>query len=771
MYKLVDYQQRAVEKMLQSFKELAVAAQERSRRGDDTYARIVLKSPTGSGKTIMTADFLKQLTTEELPDKYVFVWAAPNKLHLQSYKKLRELLRDTSYDLIDIESLESGSLPENAILFTNWEKLYTRNKQGEWSNKAVKRGESEQNIQDVLDATRLEGLKVVLIVDESHQTFFGTNSQLITNEVIRPNFVIEVSATPKLAITDDDRDEDRGRRVAVKFSEVVDSGLIKQEILVNPQIDQDIAEGMSGIEVVFTQALRKRTELKKAYEARGLDINPILLVQLPNEKAETLTELDLRDKDVVEQILRANGITYGNGKLAVWLSGETKHLENIEKNDNEVEVLIFKQAIALGWDCPRAQILMMLRDVQSEVFRIQTVGRILRMPEAKHYEDSLLDAAYVYTDLSDIKVDPEDTDAKNLIKILSTKRRSDITNIKLPDSVYLHRTDYGSVRSDFSVVLRNILDQTFDISGTENMPAFREKIDGKLEIYPEELTMPIVADEVIDNLDAFDKEIIGTMQLKMDDGSVDRAFNAIIRSYMVPYKNFARSKSIVCGTLYSWFGTAGIYQDETSRIITCSTSNQVIFKQIFEAAKIAYDDLYKDEMAERRKRELDYFEFEIPATDDYADNHTWIPTTKNVMERYFRADHAPKTEIRFETLLEASQNVDWWYKNGTSMQRYFAIPYDTTDDKGRARRDSFYPDYIIRFTDGRVGIYDTKGGLTLEDKHTRAKANALQAYIAKHPELNLIGGIIDARMDGSFWLQDDTGYEADNMAKWKSLLL
>ncbi len=258
------------------------------------------------------------------------------------------------------------------------------------------------------------------------------------------------------------------------------------------------------------------------------------------------------------------------------------------------------------------------------------------MPEAKHYEDSLLDAAYVYTDLSDIKVDPEDTDAKNLIKILSTKRRSDITNIKLPDSVYLHRTDYGSVRSDFSVVLRNILDQTFDISGTENMPAFREKIDGKLEIYPEELTMPIVADEVIDNLDAFDKEIIGTMQLKMDDGSVDRAFNAIIRSYMVPYKNFARSKSIVCGTLYSWFGTAGIYQDETSRIITCSTSNQVIFKQIFEAAKIAYDDLYKDEMAERRKRELDYFEFEIPATDDYTDNHTWIPTTKNVMERYFR---------------------------------------------------------------------------------------------------------------------------------------
>ena len=55
-------------------------------------------------------------------------------------------------------------------------------------------------------------------------------------------------------------------------------------------------------------------------------------------------------------------ITVENGKLAVWLSEEKSNtLPNIEKRDNEVEVLIFKQAIALGWDCPRASILV---DVQ-----------------------------------------------------------------------------------------------------------------------------------------------------------------------------------------------------------------------------------------------------------------------------------------------------------------------------------------------------------------------------------------------------------------------
>ncbi|MBD5134680.1 MAG: hypothetical protein HDT39_01760 [Lachnospiraceae bacterium] len=32
----------------------------------------------------------------------------------------------------------------------------------------------------------------------------------------------------------------------------------------------------------------------------------------------------------------------------------------------------------------------------SETFEIQTIGRIRRMPEAKHYEDDLLDCCYLY---------------------------------------------------------------------------------------------------------------------------------------------------------------------------------------------------------------------------------------------------------------------------------------------------------------------------------------------------------------------------------------
>ena len=94
--------------------------------------------------------------------------------------------------------------------------------------------------------------------------------------------------------------------------------------------------------------------------------------------------------------------------MAIHLSENKKNLENISKNENEVEILIFKQAIALGWDCPRAQILVLCRHWKSLTFTIQTVGRLMRMPEAdkfsRYYNLNQLNDAYVYTNSTSINI-------------------------------------------------------------------------------------------------------------------------------------------------------------------------------------------------------------------------------------------------------------------------------------------------------------------------------------------------------------------------------
>ena len=106
-------------------------------------------------------------------------------------------------------------------------------------------------------------------------------------------------------------------------------------------------------------------------------------------------------------------------------------------------------------------------------------------------------------------------------------------------------------------------------------------------------------------------------------------------------------------------------------------------------------------------------------------------------------------EKYFEEMLERSESVVWWYKNGEDKDRYFAIPYEATDEETNVKTlRGFYPDFIVRYTDGRIGIYDTKAGITVTDKKTYAKSDALQDYLAKHE--GLTGGILNKRSDGIY---------------------
>lgn len=83
--------------------------------------------------------------------------------------------------------------------------------------------------------------------------------------------------------------------------------------------------------------------------------------------------------------------------FAVWLSNRHENLENIERNDGKQIAVIIKQAVATGWDCPRAHILVKLREGMDETFEIQTIGHIRRMPKARHYGNDALDSCYLFT--------------------------------------------------------------------------------------------------------------------------------------------------------------------------------------------------------------------------------------------------------------------------------------------------------------------------------------------------------------------------------------
>ncbi len=202
---------------------------------------------------------------------------------------------------------------------------------------------------------------------------------------------------------------------------------------------------------VIDEALKKSLELRNTYESLGSPVRPLVLIQLPSESKST-TELDKTKLTRTIQVLEKDfGISFANKKLAIWLSDDKTNKELIDETDSTVEVLIFKQAIAVGWDCPRAQILVMFREIGSVTFEIQTIGRILRMPEQRHYSENSLNIAYVYTDLERASIGIHEL-ARNLIKDKFARRKEEYKDISLM-STYLRRTEYNDLGYSFYGIL------------------------------------------------------------------------------------------------------------------------------------------------------------------------------------------------------------------------------------------------------------------------------------------------------------------------------
>ena len=773
---LVQYQSEAVEKLVQGFKELIVAAK--------PNAAMILHAPTGSGKTVMTAAMLEQLLTENLDDEFVFIWASVGDLSHQSYLKLKyTYLPESEYDFQELESLPADALEKNTVLFCNWEKMFRRGKETDdegnqieiFTNVFVRIGEDGRNLQEVLEKTREAGRKIVLIVDEAHKTYLGPNSQRLVQEVIKPNLVLEVSATPSTKFEQGYYENNTGRYVKVPIRDVIESGLIKNNTIINNDI-AGVVDKNSADTAVLAAALKQRKILAEKYRQQGANINPLVLVQLPTDSSEKMSEADQTTRETVEQFMDENGINYDNGKLAIWVSGD-HYPEDVKtsviQNDSPIEVLIFKQAIATGWDCPRASILVMLRDIKSVTFEIQTVGRILRMPELKHYDDASLNTAYVYTNINQIALQ-EDADTQTFFKTRFSHKLPEFRDNFCMPNIYRKRVvgQRHRLNRNFRKKFFPKLKEKFQINKEDDKNARLQKLDALLEIATDELTIPVLANVSFGHLDAIDQELFEQSQrvkLTADKPYIERVFNLFLKSASSPYAPHDSSR-VLKDAIYKWFSDNGIDDEsEVQRIIACSVANQEILNSIIDDAK--------EEFAKTmgKETELTYTDFRIPDEQEFGEKYEAFPMRKHVLQPYYRhTENRWKTEERFESLLDNSDSVVWWYRNGTSEPKYFGVPYYKNDDKG-IEESIFYPDYIVRFTDGTLGIFDTKSGDTTKPGTTLSgsvdeKADGLQAFFRDYTEIanlyrepqwsfditdmtGLWGGIINMAADGHFELQ------------------
>jgi len=727
MVELVDYQRKAVKKLKDTIEGLLNSSEREI---------CIFQAPTGSGKTVMVASLLKELIKNRKDEKkFSFIWVSVRMLHEQSKEKLEKYYEDDrNIQCSYFEDLVDRRIGENEILFINWHSINKKD-----INIYVRENEQDNNLNCIIENTKYEGREIVLVIDESHHTASSEKSRELI-EVIAPKITLEISATPHLS-------ENIGGWVKVNLGEVKDEEMIKSEIAVNPEFLNLKVGTKSSDELIIEQGLKKREELAGLFTKECVNINPLMLVQLPDKQGDLLDK-----KDEIVEILRKKGITENNGKLAIWLSEEKSDtLPNIEKNTNEVEVLIFKQAIALGWDCPRASILVIFRELKSFVFTIQTIGRIMRMPELQYYQNPELNKGFVFTNLSNIEI-TEDY-AKDYVTIYEGKRDNKLySEISIP-SIYLKRQ---RERTRLSGKFVNIF---FEV-------AEENELDDKIDLEPATVINPVIADGRIVDVDK-PGEIAhkGTISIELNEKELSARFDRFITQACSPYAPIDSSDRMKTA-IYLFFKQKykiDKYDPKAQRIVL-GKENYQTFINVINLAKERYKTSVIQRLSETREVEL-VEDWEVPVLISYNSKYGKEEKIKSIIKPFYSA-HASDPEKDFIEMLESSNKVKWWFKNGQGEIKYFAI---LRPDGG-----SFYPDFIVQFKDGAIGIFDTKKDRTAETGDAGPRADGLQRYIKKSiaEGKNLWGGIV-IYVNGSWRLNSKARYRYDphDLSDWAVLSL
>lgn len=759
IYTLKNYQRDAVNELKQY---ISIGFKSTSRK------EVVFKAPTGSGKTFMADSLFEELAEENPSDNFCILWACPGKgeLHKQSFDAVKTYLGGNPVCSL-LEDNFFGSrkyIKDKEIVFINWEKLIQKDKEtGKWANNLMKDQEG-MNFIDVIEKTKQNGTRVILVIDESH---IGASQkariQEFINTIIIPNIVLEMSATPLNNHID----------VEIEAQKVVDEGMIKEDVIVNQGInkeDKTLAEQDSEL-LVLQKGYDKRQEIVEEYNKLNIAVNPLVLIQIPNVDEGEAKKL------VIKDFLREKGITEDNGKLKFWCDDKGNFDKKaIKKNNDITEYLVFKTAVATGWDCPRAHILIKFRDGKSETFETQTIGRILRTAEAKSYDNYLLDNAYIFTNIWSFET-KQDTYNPNRIKTEWSKMRDGYNKLNVWSQTQLssfyrsRQGDYNSADSRYGAYFIKSFMKFFELKEKDKY-AMSGQLKDRFEL--KGMNLDIKVDDVVmeeTNIGVTsaneERNISGDLaKVTMAENDIQAQYNDLIRSNLSGLA-YVRSKSPInsaimdaFGIFYNVFGR----KEKVTSIMKIVVNNKNIFAEILSESTQEFREMISKEAYKKGE----HYDFKIEESRPYSiETHTeLVPSIKSLYKPLYvlkdnQGNPDNQLEKDFLNYLDSQNVIEWYWENGTELMRVnFGISYNNG-------MNTFQPDFIIKFTNGSVGIFDTKPvDHRVED--ATVKANALYDYLVnintnRGSAPKIIGGIV-VKVGTQFYVYLNGNYHDYNVS-------
>lgn len=405
-----------------------LAAMERAKKMyhdpvDPKETSQALSAPTGAGKTVMVAAVIEALLFGS--DRFDFaadpsavvIWFSDSpQLNDQSRNRLMQASEKLTpnvlvqvqppFAMAELESrkvyfVNSQKLGKNSLLTRGYVESKTDSQLEDFSSVAPPDQLAWNIWQTIANTIENEEKTVYFVLDEAHRGFDKKSytergtivRRLVTGDQtgIAMPIVLGISATLERFKNAMAEADNRGERVAlpdvvVEPSRVQASGLVKDTIVLD--IPDEPGDFSTTLVTEAAKKLQQSAVRWKKYgtqEPTAAKVVPLLVLQIPNtpntdDVGKALDAIqgvisDLSNLSVRHVLTEGGSVTFGRWAV--------DHIDASRVQETtEVRVLIAKEAISTGWDCPRAEVLVSFRPAKDQTHITQLLGRMVRNPLA-----------------------------------------------------------------------------------------------------------------------------------------------------------------------------------------------------------------------------------------------------------------------------------------------------------------------------------------------------------------------------------------------------
>jgi type III restriction enzyme len=739
---------------------------------------VVFKVPTAGGKTFMAISALSRLFGRYLERNTGFVlWIVPNEaIYAQTWKQLtnrrhpyRQMLDVLSGNRVQLmqknDRLDARDVSANLCVMLLMLQASNREKkdslkmfrdrgdvrgffppEGDQEGHALVRERTlNLDIYDLTDSptpwpmikdslgNALRLIRPVVVMDEGHRavselafdTLYGFN----------PCFVLELTATPKDVAATGGKTPKAARHanvlVEVKGIDLDHEGMIKMPLNLDPRQGTDWRNTLS---VALDRLNRINAEARSLHAEQGRYIRPIMLVQVERTGGDQRDGAHIHALDVKDW-LRTAGLD--EAEIAI-KTADTNDLANPENQDllspsNRVRVIITKQALQEGWDCPFAYVLCALAASGNLSAMTQLVGRILRQPYAEKTKVPVLDECYVITHHADtahvvaaIKKGLEKDGLGDLVKEIrqsdtsknsgprKVKRRQKFikTEIFLPQVL---RVETGNVRPlDYE---QDILFE-LDWSGLNMLPlaGMIPNTTRSAETQLQRIRLADTGDEKI----VAEEAGITSESLRFDPAYVVRMISDIVPNAWVAREIVGKVEDglVARGFDPAKLGEqAGLILEELRKWLDKERDRQgeAYFKKEVASGRIQFR-LRSDGNNWRMPFEIETSE---PEAAEQLINRNGSALERSLFAPIFKNDFSSQDERDIAVYLDGNASLHWWHRN--VARSHFSVQ--------GWRRDKIYPDFIFALQHGKAKEHTRL--LVLEMKGEHLSGNAKTEYVKK----------------------------------------